>query len=161
MELRRVMGIEQPPTDLMGYEALAQDALRGVVRAALKRAAVPGGLPEPHHFYITFKTRASGVTIPSDLLAKYPDEMTIVLQHQFEDLAPGETFFSVTLTFSGMPRALSIPYAALTRFYDPSVQFLLTFEVPDPPEGQPQSEPEPVGVAEEPKVVSLDHFRKK
>ncbi len=158
------MVTEQPPTDLMGYEALAQDALRGVVRAALKRAASPGGLPDPHHFYITFKTRAPGVTIPSDLVAKYPDEMTIVLQHQFEDLAPGETFFSVTLTFSGAPRALSIPYAALTRFYDPSVQFLLTFEVPEPPEAEAQPEPVAGGAeasAEEPKVVSLDLFRKK
>ena len=156
------MANEQPPTDLMGYEAMAQDALRGVVRAALKRAAGPEGLPDPHHFYITFKTRAPGVSIPSDLVAKYPDEMTIVLQHQFENLTPDETVFSVTLTFSGAPRALSIPYAALTRFYDPSVQFLLTFEAPDPPEGD--AEPvleEAAATGDEPKVVSLDHFRKK
>ena len=155
---------EQPPTDLMGYEAMAQDALRGVVRAALKRAASPGGLPDPHHFYITFKSKAAGVTIPSDLAAKYPDEMTIVLQHQYDDLAPGETFFSVSLTFGGSPRALSIPYAAVTRFYDPSVQFLLTFEAPEPPEAAAQPEPQPVEAAPEgdgPKVVSLDHFRKK
>lgn len=158
------MAKEQQPTDLMGYEAMAQDALRGVVRAALKRAAGPGGLPDPHHFYITFKSRAAGVSIPSDLAAKYPDEMTIVLQHQFEDLAPGETFFSVTLTFGGAPRPLSIPYSAVTRFYDPSVQFLLTFEAPEPPEANAEPEPEPAKAGPEddaPKVVSLDQFRKK
>ncbi|QUD90014.1 SspB family protein [Phenylobacterium montanum] len=160
------MANEKPPTDLMGYEAMAQDALRGVVRTALQRAAGPGGLPDPHHFYITFKTRFPGVVLPSDLLAKYPDEMTIVLQHQFEDLTPAETGFSVSLTFSGAARALSIPYAALTRFYDPSVQFLLTFEAPDLPE--PEAEPAPAVApaatapdGDEPKVVSLDHFRKK
>jgi hypothetical protein len=88
--------------------------------------------------------------------------MTIVLQHQYEGLDPGEAAFSVTLNFSGSPRPLSIPYAALTRFYDPSVQFLLTFEVPDPPTADAEPEPavaEPSGDA--PKVVSLDHFRKK
>jgi len=156
------MAQEQPPLDLMGYETLTQDALRGVVRLALKRAASPPGLPDPHHFYISFKTRAAGVSIPSDLVAKYPDEMTIVLQHQFEDLAPGETFFSVTLTFGGAPRGLSIPYTAITRFYDPSVQFLLTFEAPEPPEAAAETPPvaaEPAG--DQPKVVSLDQFRKK
>ncbi len=159
------MAQENPPADLMGYEAMAQDALRGVVRLALRRAASPAGLPGAHHFYISFKTRAAGVTVPSDLVAKYPDEMTIVLQHQFEDLAPGETFFSVTLTFGGTPRSLSIPYTALTRFYDPSVQFLLTFEAPEPPEGEAEPEPAAAAAAEPegegPKVVSLDQFRKK
>jgi hypothetical protein len=114
--------------DLMGYEALAQEALRGVVKAALKRAAGPGGVPGAHHFYISFKTQAPGVSIPPDLVEKYPDEMTIVLQHQFWDLAPGETFFSITLRFGGQPKRLSMPYGAVTRFYDPSVQFLLQFE---------------------------------
>src|SRR3954466_5527353 len=114
----------------MRYEAMAQDALRGVVKTALKRAAAPEGLPGSHHFYITFKTDAAGVSGPNDLLSKYPDEMTIVLQHQYWDLAPGETFFSVTLQFGGQPKRLSIPYAAVTRFYDPSVQFLLQFEAP-------------------------------
>jgi hypothetical protein len=114
--------------DLMGYEALAQEALRGVVKAALKRAAGPGGVPGAHHFYISFKTQAPGVSIPPDLVEKYPDEMTIVLQHQFWDLAPGETFFSITLRFGGQPKRISMPYGAVTRFYDPSVQFLLQFE---------------------------------
>jgi hypothetical protein len=161
------MAQDPPAQDLMHYEALAQDALRGVVKAALKRAATPEGLPGSHHLYITFKTNADGVSGPIDLLGKYPDEMTIVLQHQYWDLAPGETFFSVTLQFGGQPKRLSVPYAALTRFYDPSVQFLLQFEPPPtapdevrasaPPEAQVES-PAAEGEA---KIVSLDQFRKK
>src|SRR5258708_5573568 len=152
----------------MRYEAMAQAALRGVVKAALKRAAAPEGLPGAHHFYITFKTDAAGVSGPPDLLGKYPDEMTIVLQHQYWDLAPGETFFSVTLQFGGQPKRLSIPYAAVTRFYDPSVQFLLQFEPPaatEPKvaaaEPKPAAEPEAPAAESEAKIVSLDQFRKK
>ena len=176
------MAQEDQPQDLMHYEAMAQDALRGVVRAALKRAASPGGLPGAHHFYITFKTEAPGVSAPGDLLAKYPDEMTIVLQHQYKDLAPGETFFTVTLKFGGQPKRLSVPYAAVTRFYDPSVQFLLQFEAAEPTQpAEAAPEPAPLPTArpkkskaaapppgdgpdaggEGPKVVSLDQFRKK
>jgi hypothetical protein len=147
---------------------MAQEALRGVIKAALKRAASPEGLPGAHHFYITFKTEAPGVSGPIDLLGKYPDEMTIVLQHQYWDLAPGETFFSVTLQFGGQPKRLSIPYAAVTRFYDPSVQFLLPFEAPAA-EGRPVEVEEPRSAETEPapaadgeaKIVSLDQFRKK
>ncbi len=159
---------ENPPAqDLMNYEALAQDALRGVVKAALKRAAAPEGLPGSHHFYITFKTDAAGVSGPPDLLSKYPDEMTIVLQHQYWDLAPGETFFSVTLQFGGQPKRLSIPYGAVTRFYDPSVQFLLQFEAPaievekKPAKKVEAVEEPPPSPDDEPKIVSLDQFRKK
>jgi len=177
------MAQDDQPQDLMHYEAMAQDALRGVVRSALKRAASPAGLPGAHHFYITFKTDAPGVSAPGDLLAKYPDEMTIVLQHQYKDLAPGETFFTVTLKFGGQPKRLSVPYAAVTRFYDPSVQFLLQFEAADPAD-RPEPAPEPQTLptarpkktkpaapapsdegpddgTEGPKVVSLDQFRKK
>ncbi len=160
---------DETPQDLMRYDAMAQDALRGVVKAALKRAAAPGGLPGAHHFYITFKTEAPGVSGPPDILGKYPDEMTIVLQHQYWDLAPGETFFTVTLKFGGEPQKLSIPYAAVTRFYDPSVQFLLQFEAPaieaeKKPARRVRTAPESTGEIEpdnEPKVVSLDQFRKK
>ena len=160
------MATDAPPEDLMHYDAMAQDALRGVVRAALKRAAAPGGLPGEHHFYITFKTRAPGVSGPAEVLAKYPDEMTIVLQHQYDDLAPGETFFSVTLRFGGVPRTLSIPYAAVSRFMDPSVQFILQFdtsEAPQEPLGpiDPSDDATPPTGDDEPKVVSLDQFRKK
>lgn len=166
------MAQEPPAQDLMHYEAMAQEALRGVVKAALKRVASEG-LPGAHHFYITFKTDAAGVSGPPDLLSKYPDEMTIVLQHQYWDLAPGETFFSVTLQFAGQPKRLSIPYAAVTRFYDPSVQWLLQFE--PPPAAPAETKPAPAAAAEpsapdgeagepgkgEAKIVSLDQFRKK
>jgi hypothetical protein len=161
------MAQEPPAQDQMQYEAMAQEALRGVVKSALRKAATPAGMPGAHHFYITFKTDAPGVSGPTDLLSKYPDEMTIVLQHQYWDLAPGETFFSVTLRFGGQPKRLSVPYVAVTRFYDPSVQFLLQFEPPaaapateakaaeKPPE-EPAAETDPAA-----KIVSLDQFRKK
>lgn len=159
------MSQEPPAKDLMRYEVLMQDALRGVVKSALKRAASPEGLPGDHHFYITFKTDAPGVSGPEDLLSKYPDEMTIVLQHRYWDLAPGETFFAVTLTFGGQAKRLSVPYAAVTRFYDPSCQYLLDF---GPPIAQPGAESAPAEAetpAEETdpaaKVISLDNFRKK
>lgn len=162
------MAAEAPPKDEMRYEALAQDALRGVVRAALRRAASPEGLPGAHHFYVTFKTRAPGVTVPPDVSEKYPDEMTVVIQHQYWDLAPGETLFSVMLKFGGQPKKLSVPYEAITRFYDPSVQFLLQFEVPEVAPPAPAEPEEPALAAagadaaeDAPKVVSLDKFRKK
>jgi len=161
------MAQEPPAQDLMHYDAMAQDALRGVVKAALKKAAAPEGLPGAHHFYITFKTDAPGVSGPVDLLSKYPDEMTIVLQHRYWDLAPGETFFSVTLHFGGQPKRLSVPYSAVTRFYDPSVQFLLQFEAP-PAQAAALEAPMPAPAAAAPpaaaepaKIVSLDQFRKK
>ncbi|WP_304168552.1 SspB family protein [Phenylobacterium aquaticum] len=168
------MAQDPPAQDQMHYEAMAQEALRGVVKAALKKAAAPEGLPGAHHFYITFKTEAPGVSGPADLLGKYPDEMTIVLQHQYWDLAPGETFFTVTLKFGGQPKRLSVPYAALTRFYDPSVQFLLQFETPataaanaaaaaaasQAQAGAPAEDAAPAD-PDAPNVVSLDHFRKK
>jgi hypothetical protein len=159
-------GSETPPRDEMGYEAMAQEALRGVIKSALRRAAQDDGLPGAHHLYITFRTRAPGVAVPPDLAASFTDEMTIVLQHQYWDLAPGETFFTVTLKFGGVPRTLSIPYASVVRFYDPSVQFLLQFEapadeLPAPEPDEPEGADEDVGGDDGPKVVSLDKFRKK
>jgi len=164
------MAEDTPPVDEMHYEALAQDALRGVIRSALERAASPTGIPGEHHFYITFKTRGRGVSVPPDVLAKYPDEMTIVLQHQYWDLAVEHDLFSVMLKFGGMPKVLTVPYNAVTRFYDPSVQFLLQFEAPETvPEPVAIMTPEPTrpatvtpdGEDSGPKVVSLDQFRKK
>ena len=161
------MADDAPPIDEMQYEKLAQDALRGVIRAALERAASPGGIPGAHHFYITFKTRAPGVSVPPDVVAKYPDEMTVVLQHQYWDLAVEHDLFSVMLKFGGMPKVLTVPYTAVTRFYDPSVQFLLQFEAPEPVTepiaelpAPKRSDPPPSG-DDGPKVVSLDQFRKK
>jgi len=164
------MAEETPPVDDMHYEQLAQDALRGVIRSALERAAQPDGIPGAHHFYITFKTRAPGVSVPPDILAKYPDEMTVVLQHQYWDLKVEPTKFSVMLKFGGMPKVLAMPYVAVTRFYDPSVQFLLQFEPPATIEeiaaevaaSQADDTPvPPLGGDDAPKVVSLDQFRKK
>lgn len=161
------MAQEKPPVDEMHYEQLAQDALRGVIRAALERAAGPAGIPGAHHFYITFKTRAAGVSAPPDILAKYPDEMTVVLEHQFWDLAVEPELFSVMLKFGGMPKVLTVPYSAVTRFYDPSVQFLLQFEAPEIAEAEPEppapddKTPPPPAGDDGPKVVSLDQFRKK
>ena len=161
------MAEEAPPIDEMHYEKLAQDALRGVIRSALERAASPSGIPGAHHFYITFKTRGPGVSVPPDVIAKYPDEMTVVLQHQYWDLAVEHDLFSVMLKFGGMPKVLTVPYTAVTRFYDPSVQFLLQFEAPEPmPEPVAEITPParseaPLTGDEGPKVVSLDQFRKK
>lgn len=160
------MADETPPVDEMHYEQLAQDALRGVIRSALERAALPDGIPGAHHFYITFQTRAPGVSVPPDVLAKYPEEMTVVLQHQYWDLKVEDERFSVMLKFGGMPKVLAMPYTAVTRFYDPSVQFLLQFESAPPvevAEEAPAAEPEtpPPSGDDGPKVVSLDQFRKK
>jgi hypothetical protein len=160
---------ETPPVDDMHYELLMQDALRGVIRLALERAAGPDGIPGAHHFYVTFKTRAPGVSVPPDIMAKYPDEMTVVLQHQYWDLKVEQTRFSVMLKFGGMPKVLAMPYTAVTRFYDPSVQFLLQFEAPATVDEiaaevaaaeEPAAPPPPTG-DDGPKVVSLDQFRKK
>jgi hypothetical protein len=160
------MAEDTPPEDLMHYEAMAQEALRGVIKSALRK--VTGGMPGAHHFYITFKTQAAGVEGPGELLGKYPDEMTIVMQHQYWELTIGESYFSVLLKFGGQPRKLSIPYSAITRFYDPSVQFLLQFEAQEvemEDDDEPEGEPEPPAKAEIPEggaqVVSLDQFRKK
>lgn len=165
------MADDTPPVDEMHYEVLAQDALRGVIRAALERAAGPGGIPGAHHFYITFKTRGRGVSVPPDVIAKYPDEMTVVLQHQYWDLAVEHDLFSVMLKFGGMPKVLTVPYKAVTRFYDPSVQFLLQFEAPEvvnepvpdisPPAASKAKTPSSGSDDDGPKVVSLDQFRKK
>ena len=162
------MADETPPVDEMHYEQLAQDALRGVIRSALERAALPEGIPGAHHFYVTFKTRAPGVSVPPDVMAKYPDEMTVVLQHQYWDLKVEADRFSVMLKFGGLPKVLSMPYTAVTRFYDPSVQFLLQFEAPMEVEETPAeaaaaeaAEIPPSTGDDGPKVVSLDQFRKK
>lgn len=165
--------------DLMRYDLMAQEALRGVVKQALKQAASAQGIPGEHHFYISFQTQAPGVSVPPELVERYPDEMTIVLQHEFWELAPGETFFTVVLRFGGQPKKLAIPYAAVTRFHDPSVPFALQFEPMEIEAVEPSSEPvepevlkpklkaaiseieTPPPEDDGPKIVSLDQFRKK
>jgi uncharacterized protein len=114
--------------DLIRFDLLVQEALRGVVRKVLSDAAVHG-LPGEHHFYVSFRTDAPGVRISNRLREKYPEEMTIVLQHQFWDLGITEHSFEVGLHFSGVPERLLVPFEALTGFFDPSVQFGLKFEL--------------------------------
>jgi hypothetical protein len=114
--------------DLIRYDLIVQDALKGVVRKVLTDAASQG-MPGEHHFYISFRTQDPGVRISQRLRDKYPDEMTIVLQHQFWDLVVTEHSFEVGLSFSGIPERLLVPFDSLTGFFDPSVQFGLKFEV--------------------------------
>ncbi|WP_298222190.1 SspB family protein [Acidocella sp.] len=155
------------PESLLPYDEWTQDALRQVVVSALRRVAAEG-LPGGHHFYITFKTAYPGVAIPDRLKTQYPDEMTIVLQHQFHALEVDDAAMSVGLSFSGIPTTLVIPIAAITSFADPEVRFGLQFHV-DVPESVkvadiPESEGEdvPLRPADGPAdVVSLDAFRRR
>src|SRR5262245_40687732 len=160
--------------DLMRYDLLAQEALRGVVRASLRKI-VKSGLPGDHHFYIAFDTRYPGVRLSERLDKKYPHEMTIVLQHQYWNLQVREDEFEVELSFDNIPEKLVIPFNAIKGFLDPHVQFGLQFETvkveapPKEPEAQVTSaDAEPAlagaeGTAEAAagRVVSLDSFRKK
>ncbi|MEQ8442384.1 MAG: ClpXP protease specificity-enhancing factor SspB [Alphaproteobacteria bacterium] len=114
--------------DLLGYNDMVEHAMRSVVRKALERAA-KGGLPGNHHFYITFRTDHPDVMIPSRLMDQYPEEMTIVLQHQFWGLQPDDDGFDVELSFNQKHEHLRIPYSALVTFADPSVNFGLQFHV--------------------------------
>lgn len=116
--------------DLIGYDALVDSALRGAVRQALK-VICKKGLLGNHHLYISFRTGAPGVDIPDFLRERYPDEMTIVLQHQYWGLEAEEDTFSVTLSFNKARCTLTIPYAAITRFADPGVKFGLQFTGPE------------------------------
>jgi hypothetical protein len=116
------------PVDYIRYDILTQEALRGVVRTVLIDAA-KNGLPGDHHFYISFDTQAPGVKISPRLLAQYPKEMTVVLQHQFWDLIITDEHFEVGLSFNGIPERLVIPLASIKGFFDPSVQFGLEFQV--------------------------------
>ena len=137
--------------DLIRYDLLVQDALKGVVRKVLIDAK--DGLPGEHHFYISFRTDFPGVRLSNRLREKYPQEMTIVLQHQFWDLNVTEHTFEVGLSFSNIPERLLVPFDALTGFFDPSVEFGLKFDnhedggeaeddpVPAMPAGQNRTEP--------------------
>ena len=156
---------------LLPYAQWTEEALRAVVADALEYAGLHG-LPGDHHFYITFSTTAPGVAIPAHLKARYPQEMTIVLQHRFWDLKVDRAagLFSVGLSFGGVPSTLVVPFAALTAFADPQVKFGLRFQ--GPPEAAPPEEAEaeaPVEATPEaerppsttPQVVSLDAFRRR
>jgi hypothetical protein len=168
-------------TDHIRYDVLARDALRGVLRRVLADAA-ENGLPGEHHFFITFLSTAEGVKLSPRLLAQYPEEMTVILQHQFWDLAVNEERFEVGLSFGGIPERVVVPFSAIKSFFDPSVQFGLQFEPSEataetraaehPAASQSPSPasalPAPAVSAEEPakpgdgaEVVRLDRFRKK
>ena len=165
--------------DFIGYQGLADAALRNVVREALKRVEKQG-LVGAHHFRITFKTGFPGVEIPDFLREQYPEEMMIILQHQFWGLKVREDHFEVTLSFKKVPATLTIPFAALTQFADPGVSFGLQFrEVGEDGEIKPSPAAQPTPLPQAPKtepmiesseekppaapgeVVSLDAFRKK
>ena len=125
--------------DHIRYDLLTQQALRGVVRNVLSEAAKKG-LPGEHHFYVSFDTQAEGVRLSDRLKAQYPEQMTIILQHQFWDLEVDEDSFSVGLSFGGVPEKLHVPFEAIKGFFDPSVQFGLQFEEVAETEGQPAAE---------------------
>lgn len=154
------------PEELLDYGQLTQNALRGVVREALRATQRLGRAPGEHHFYITFDTEAPDVEMSDALKEKYPEEMTIVLQHQFWDLEVLDNQFSVVLKFKGDPESLTVPFAAVTKFFDPSVQFGLQFDLGDPPDdpepGEDDKTPAPTDKSDAAgEVVSLDAFRKK
>ncbi len=158
-------------TDYIGYDALTQAAMRGVVRESLKLAHPDTGLPGDHHFYITFRTKAPGVKVADYLIERFPEDMTIVVQHQFWDLEVEDGHFEIVLKFSGVPQHLYVPYSAITRFVDPSVNFGLTFETPQKDETviAPATEAKAPSDAaliesatnEAGTVVNLDAFRRK
>lgn len=155
---------ETPSECFIPYDEIVQDALRGVVYGVLSKILAEGGLPGNHHFYIAFKTHAPGVEIPAHLLERYPDEMTIVIQHRYWELMVDRERFEIGLSFNQVPTKLSIPYSAITGFHDPSVEFALQFpvlegEFPAAPDPQPADGPDDTGDGSN--VVTLDAFRKK
>ena len=156
---------EAPPDSLIPYDEIVQDALRAVVERVLGQVE-KDGLPGNHHFYITFKTQAPDVNIPQHLIDRYPDEMTIVIQNRFWDLRVSPTGFEVGLSFNQVGSKLSIPFAAITAFHDPAVDFALHFsaQVDDQePEEIAEAENDPIvkPADDGSNVVSVDFTRKK
>jgi hypothetical protein len=154
------------PDSLIPYDDIVQEALRAVVGRVLSGIQSNLDLPGGHHFYITFKTQAPGVAIPDHLRQRFPDEMTVVLQNKFWDLAVDDQGFEVGLTFSQVPTKLSIPFAAITAFVDPAVEFALHFQVPDdeeaPAHGIAENDgPRAAPIEDGSNVVTVDFGRKK
>ena len=158
---------DETPESLIPYDEIVQEALRDVVGRVLGEVERSGGLPGDHHFYITFKTRLPGVSIPKHLSEKFPEEMTIVLQHRFWDLKVGNDSFSVGLSFGGVPSTLHVPFAAVTDFVDPAVDFSLKFQanaaemVHEEHEAPENDEPEAEARDDGSNVVNVDFTRKK
>jgi hypothetical protein len=161
--------------DHIGYHALTQAALRGVVRAALDKAVRLGHLPGDHHFFVTFRTHTQGVQMADWLKDKFPEEMTIVIQHQYFDFKVYDDHFEITLNFNREPQPLRVPFVAISRFVDPSTGFGVQMDTTD---GRPDANvpdvipakltasggaatPQPTGEGGEATVVSLDKFRRK
>ena len=158
---------DETPDSLIPYDEIVQEALRAVVGRVLGEVEATGRLPGDHHFYITFKTSAAGVEIPRHLAERFPDEMTIVIQNRFWDLKVREAGFEVGLSFNQAPARLAIPFAAITGFVDPAVNFQLQFQAQgeegaldeheraenDPPAAEP--------IEDGSNVVSVDFSRKK
>lgn len=156
------------PESLIPYDEIVQEALRAVVGRVLGEVEATGTLPGAHHFYITFNTRAPGVSIPRHLAERFPDEMTIVIQNRFWDLKVRPDGFEVGLSFNSVPSRLVVPFAAITGFHDPAVDFALQFQAQGgegeaPPEHAEAENDKPVAVAAEDgsNVVSVDFKRKK
>lgn len=162
-----------PAKDHIGYQALTQAALKGVVREALAKVAKADHMPGDHHFYITFRTAAPGVQMADFLKDKFPEEMTIVIQHQYWDFQVFDDRFEVILKFGGDAQHLRIPFSALSRFFDPSVNFGMQFDTDaSPPPTSKTSgrsdtaaarpaESEDEAAPADATVVSLDAFRRK
>jgi hypothetical protein len=161
--------------DHIGYHALTQAAYRGIVRAAMDKAATLGQLPGEHHFYVTFRTHQQGVQMEDWLKDKFPEEMTIVIQHQYEKFVVHDDRFDIMLRFGGALQQLRVPFGAVTRFFDPSTNFGIQIEAldtradenapsivpPKRPGVSPAPAPEVDETAEGKTVVSLDAFRRK
>jgi hypothetical protein len=158
---------EDAPDSLIPYDEIVQEALRAVVGRVLGEVQTTGVLPGEHHFYITFKTAAAGVDIPKHLTERFPDEMTIVIQNRFWDLKVHDDGFEVGLSFNQAPARLVIPFAAITGFVDPAVNFALQFQAQGDENGvQEHEQAENDHPAAEPiedgsNVVSVDFSRKK
>jgi len=163
--------------DPLDYHQLVQEAFRDIVRRSLEIVAEQG-LPGGHHFYITFRTQAPGVVLSPELVARYPDEMTVVLEHQFRDLHVDGDAFSVGLSFAGVWQEITIPYSALSSFVDPGAEFGLRFTTSEEefPNEEPEHRAAQEGTVEQSaveesaalggdaplaEVVSLDAFRKR
>jgi hypothetical protein len=165
---RTVTMTDETADSLIPYDEIVQEALRAIPGRVLQDIALIGALPGNHHFYITFKTQAPGVSIPPWLVERFPDEMTIVLQHKFWDLKVTDSTFEVSLTFNQVAAHLVIPFAALRFFVDPAVNFSLEFQVqdgsegPEPHEAAENDEPAARGDdADGSNVVTVDFGKKK
>jgi uncharacterized protein len=157
---------EDAPDSLIPYDEIVQEALRAVVGRVLGEVAT-AGLPGNHHFYISFKTQAPGVSIPRSLIERFPDEMTIVIQNKYWDLKVNDSGFEVGLTFNQIPSHLTIPFSSIVSFVDPAVNFALQFQaqvedVPlSPHEPAENDRPAAVPVEDGSNVVAVDFGRKK